>query len=945
GGAVYLAEADVPSTIANCAINDNTAKRGGGLCWTGDLLTVADCTISGNAADGKYEAGGGFYCIGSSATIENCIIADNNAPLGFGGGAYVAGNGRQPLIRNSLITGNWANHDGGGICVDLMCMPTITNCTFAENDASGRGGALFSTNTSNAAIIDCIIWDNTADANDAQIGLNLDGLADVSFCDVQGGYLGVGNIDADPCFVGDYYLDQANSPCINAGSELASAHGFNLLTTDIDNALDSGQIDMGYHHRPYHLQLNSTVIGGHGFVAPVSRTYPEGAVVTVAAVPERGYKVRRWTGTDNDSSTELLNVVTMDSDKNVTVEFVFAHNRTLMVPGDGQNQYADLQAAINAANDGDVIILSQGVWPWGGFYIVDKVVMITSTNPDDPDCVANTVIECNSPYEAEYPWQYSGSGGFYFGEGSGSSILQGLTITGARGGYGGYSFDYYYYQGVVDPFLDSDPYQSSWGYGGGAIYIDQGTSPVITNCIISDAAIYGINGWWGADVEWAYNGYPGGNGGGAQGGAIYIGPRSSPTITDCRIANCRVYGGDGGNGGGSGDFGYAGGRGGWPGFAYGGGIYCASGSTPIVARCTIDNCLAIGGNAGDGGSGGLYGGYGGAWSSSGEFDYWYYREEGYARYYYYPSWYWRNWYYQDRTFWVEGELWEHWGFAAGPWYYSGHGGGIYCASDSKPTFVDCTVSNNYADGGLTGVGGFGSYVVREDPILHQDIPGSGAGVYCAADSRAKFTRCDIVNNAVEDHSGVFALLDPNDPFSGYDPNDPNAVAGHPSNPDLEPNMYQVLPCSGYGGGMVVRDTVETRVEDCNIAYNTVNTGFGGGIYLANAGLKIKTSHLLSNMAKKGGGFASFEGWAQITSCEIANNWASGGGEGGGMYIFVTDIELADSIIQYNWTDMSGGGVYIAGDTNSVEGGVESIIRNCLIADNMAARDGGGISSN
>ncbi|MHC4153549.1 MAG: right-handed parallel beta-helix repeat-containing protein [Planctomycetota bacterium] len=950
GGAIYLAEVDVTSTIINCAINNNTAKRGGGLCWTGDLLTVADSTISSNVAEGKYEAGGGFYCLGSSATIENCIIADNNAPLGFGGGAYLAGNGRQPLIKNALIVGNWANHDGGGVCIDLMCMPTITNCTFADNAASAKGGALFSTNASQTAVIDSIFWGNTADANSAQIGLDFAGEADVSFCDVQGGYAGTGNIDDDPCFVGDYYLSQppdqnSTSPCVNTGSDLALTLGFNILTTSTTNMPDIGRVDMGYHHRRFYFQLNTSVVGGHGFVAPLSRTYPALAEVTVLAVPERGYKVKKWTGTDFDQSTAQINVVTMDRDKSVTVEFAFAHNRTLTVPGDGQNQYVDLQAAINAARDGDIIILSQGVWPWGGFYIVDKVIMITSINPEDPTCVANTIIECNSPYEAEYPWQYSGSGGFYFGEGSGSSVLQGLTITGARGGYGGDWFDYYYYQGVVfDPYSGGNPYQSSWGYGGGAIYIDQGTSPVIKNCIISDAAIYGINGWTGGSVEWAYNGYPGGNGGGAQGGAIYVGPRSSPTITDCRITGCRVYGGNGGSGGSSGDFGYAGGRGGWPGFAYGGGIYCASGSTPVVSRCAIYNCQAIGGNGGDGGSGGLYGGYGGGWSTSGEYDYWYYRQEGYPAYYYYPSWYWRSWYYQDRTFRVDGELWEHWGFAAGPWYYSGHGGGVYCAADSKPTFVDCTISSNYADGGLAGVGGFGSYVVRENPIWYQDIPGSGGGIYCAAGSSAEFTRCDIVNNTVEDHGAVFQPLDPNDPFSGYDPNDPNAVAGHPSNPALDANMYQVLPGSGYGGGMVARDTLEICVEDCNIAYNTVNSGFGGGVYMANAGLKIKTSHILNNLAYKGGGFAMFEGWTEITACEIASNMAVTTGEGGGIYVFVTDLQLADSIIQYNWADMSGGGVYIAGDPNTVEGGINSIIRNCLIADNVAYKNGGGISS-
>ncbi|HUT31120.1 MAG TPA: right-handed parallel beta-helix repeat-containing protein [Sedimentisphaerales bacterium] len=958
GGAVYFSDADVPSSvIANCAISNNAAKRGGGLCWSGDLLTVTDCTISGNAAEGKYATGGGFYCISSSAAIENCVIADNNAPAGFGAAGYLGGTGRMPVLSNCLVTGNWTGHDGGGIYVDLACRPTISNCTFTDNSASGQGGALFSTNDSNVAVIDSIIWANTADGNSAQIGLDAGGAAEVSYCDVQNGtgqtWFGLGCIDTDPCFVGDYYLSHigagqsADSQCINSGSEPALAHGFNLLTTRTDNFFDVGQIDMGYHHRRFHFRLNTAVIGGHGFVAPLSRTYPESSVVTVLAVPERGYRVRRWTGTDYGQPAERTNIVTMDSDKNVTVEFEFAHNRTFTVPGDGPDQYADLQAAINAAADGDVIILSEGVWPWGGFYVVDKVVMITSAHPDDPNCVASTIIDCSLAETFEYPGQWTGSGGFYFGRSSGSSVLKGLTITGARGGYGGYWLDNYRYDVIYwDPYYGSDPYQTAWGYGGGAIYIDQAASPVITNCVITDAAIYGVGGWWGWTVGIGYNGYAGGNGGSAQGGAIYIGPKCSPTIVNCQIANCRVIGGNGGDGGGAGDFGYAGGRGGWPGFAYGGGIYCASASTPTIKNCTIDNCQAIGGNAGNGGSGGYYGGYGGGWSTSGEYDYWYYSDQGYAAYYYYPSWYWYRWYYQDRTFKVDGELWEHWGYAAGPWYYSGHGGGVYCASDSKPTFVECTISNGYADGGLAGIGGQGSVVYgQEKPILHQDIPGSGGGVYCAAGSRASFVRCDIVNNTVEDHSGVFGVLDPNDPNSGYDPNDPNAVAGHPSNPGLEPNMYQVMPYSGYGGGLVARDTLETILQDCNVAHNSVYSGFGGGIYLANAGLTINSSHVLDNLANKGGGLALFGGWTKITASNIAANVAAGGGEGGGLYVFVNDTELADSIVQYNWADKSGGGLYLLGKPDTVPGGVQTIIRNCLIADNIGVRDGGGISSN
>ena len=46
----------------------------------------------------------------------------------------------------------------------------------------------------------------------------------VTYCCVQGGYTGIGNIDADPCFLDpfndDYHLTYA-SPCIDAGNNNA----------------------------------------------------------------------------------------------------------------------------------------------------------------------------------------------------------------------------------------------------------------------------------------------------------------------------------------------------------------------------------------------------------------------------------------------------------------------------------------------------------------------------------------------------------------------------------------------------------------------------------------------------------------------------------------------------------------------------------------------------
>ncbi|MHC4333395.1 MAG: right-handed parallel beta-helix repeat-containing protein [Planctomycetota bacterium] len=931
GGAICLRQ--TWANIKNSAISDSAARRGGGLYWNDCDPNIISCMITGNQATGEFEAGGGFYCVGSSAYIENCVLTENSAPEGFAGAGFMAGTGQGPTIKNCLITDNSVRHRGGALYVDYGCRPTITNSTFAHNSALKYGGAMYCTNNGHLTIIDSIIWGNSALLGDSQIGLLAGGAtAAVSYSDIQGGYPGIGNIDDDPCFVGDYYLSQPpdqglTSPCVDVGSNSASVLGFDLLTTATSWDLDGGQIDMGYHHAPNHFLLVTNVVGRFGFIVPRMGYYSAGGVVMLTALPERGYVVEQWTGTDDDSSTANINYVTMDSDKMVTVEFEFAHNRTMIVPGEGENGYPDLQSALDAADDGDAIIINKGVWPWGGFTITDKVIMITSTNPDDPAAVAQTIIDCSLYYGAGGAWWWGASGGFYFGPGSGSSILNGITIKDARGGYGG---------------DDPDAYSGDWRRGG-AIHTTPRTTPLIANCVILDAVVEGGPGWTsGDDGEDGFNGYIGGDGDSAFGGGIYVGPYSAPTITNCTIRGCQAIGGDGGNGtngggwldkNGDGFFDPGevgdGGRGGWPGMGYGGGIFCAAGSAPTIIGCTIEDCNAIGGNGGDGGNSGetdwywAFGGYGGGWSTAGAWDY----SEGY-RYIGYRH------YVPGKNFYVVGDLWQYWGYAGGPWYYSGHGGGVYCDAASRPTFIDCTISNNSADGGLNGVGGLDDDGWQERPVYRYDIPGYGGGVYCAAESQATFESCQIVNNTVVDHTSDEPIfVDPNAPDDGDDDD------------DAMPGDYRQLPYSAYGGGMSLRDTRETTILDCHIANNSAAGGFGGGIYSVGANYIIDDSDVTGNTAKKGGGVSAFDTTFEVIGCSIAGNRAVVGGEGGGMYLFLADANIVNTVITDNVADWSGGGAYVSGDPNSTLDVVSTVFNNCLITDNLSRRDGGGISSN
>jgi parallel beta-helix repeat protein len=115
-------------------------------------------------------------------------------------------------------------HDGG--------FPTLINCTISGNGGDG----LYAEGTSGATLTNCILWGNGSN----EIDLGGASVA-ASYCDIEGGWPGTGNIDADPCFAdpenGDYHLksqggrwepnegrwttDDVTSPCIDAGDPMS----------------------------------------------------------------------------------------------------------------------------------------------------------------------------------------------------------------------------------------------------------------------------------------------------------------------------------------------------------------------------------------------------------------------------------------------------------------------------------------------------------------------------------------------------------------------------------------------------------------------------------------------------------------------------------------------------------------------------------------------------
>ena len=111
---------------------------------------------------------------------------------------------RVAIVGGFTIT-NGSAPNGGGILCEIFSDPTITNCTIADNAASGNGGGIdFNCHDpADLTIIDCILWGNSPDEVHENEYRPFGQLV-LFYCDVQGGtgqpWFGTGCIDDDPLF-------------------------------------------------------------------------------------------------------------------------------------------------------------------------------------------------------------------------------------------------------------------------------------------------------------------------------------------------------------------------------------------------------------------------------------------------------------------------------------------------------------------------------------------------------------------------------------------------------------------------------------------------------------------------------------------------------------------------------------------------------------------------
>jgi hypothetical protein len=288
---------------------------------------------------------------------------------------------------------------------------------------------------------------------------------------------------------------------------------------------------------------------------------------------------------------------------------VSAFGDTVYVDANGTGDYPTIQAAIDDANDGDVIILQPGTYTDDGNRDIDflgKPITVKSENGPE-----NCIIDCQGTYSENHR-------GFYFTDNEGqNSILEGLTITNAyvvvacEAGAGIYidgasptidrcivtnnhaeleSGSLCFCKGggifisdannlLITNSTVSDNFAGAWGLGGG-IYCSGGPEDKVTlqNCLIANNTALAEYGGGGGGINCNYlanltisNCTITGNVAISEGGGIFCDSIADVTIQNCIISNNNTL----------------------EEFGYGGGIYCAYPDDLAVINCTITNNSVI----------------------------------------------------------------------------------------------------------------------------------------------------------------------------------------------------------------------------------------------------------------------------------------------------------------------------------------------------------------
>jgi len=359
GGGMYLSTSS--PLFSNLIFSSNSAfDTGGGIDITYSDPTFINVIFSNNQAGWS---GAGMYNDHSNSKLINVTFSGNRATIGGGienyecdpiltnvtfsgnsttsSGGGISNVGSNPTLINVTFSGNSAISYGGGMYNSASSKPTLINVTFSGNSAPFGGGGIYGFASDNPIIINSILWGNTPN----QV---VGGTPSITYSDIQGGFSGVGNIDADPLLGsladnGGFTQTHAllsGSPAIDSGSpDVCPQHDQRFFTRPVDGDNNGSMIcDMGayeYNATPITYAINITLNGdGNVTKNPNKTSYYYGDIVELTANASPGWTFSHWSGDATGSTNPVSFFITHDI--NITAHFT-QDEYTLTVTVDPEN--------------------------------------------------------------------------------------------------------------------------------------------------------------------------------------------------------------------------------------------------------------------------------------------------------------------------------------------------------------------------------------------------------------------------------------------------------------------------------------------------------------------------------------------------------------------------------------------------------------------------------
>jgi predicted outer membrane repeat protein len=659
-----------------------------------------------------------------------------------------------------------------------------------------------------------------------------------------------------------------------------------------------------------------------------------------------------------------------------------ASGDTYVVSPDGAGDYPTIQAAINAAADGDLILLTAGTFVGSGnrdLRYFGKAITIRSQDGDPNLCR----IDCQHAYSGVL---------FSHGEGS-AATLEGVTIENGLWEYGGGISCYrstptisncifsqceatgngagFHCKGAAPTVTDCVfEGNSSHNYGGG-MHCDSTSAAILTNCeFVDNTALRGAGLSCTDSSPTLSHCVLSGNSASSRGAGMYCSGSALPSLVQCTflVNTCSLNGG---------------------------GLYCASGSGAELDHCDFHNnsaqkgagiCLSAPlsvelsvcsfvGNVSDISGGGLYAYQADATTTLTDcaFESNTGANDGGALHCRQSSPILTGCTFDENT------------------CSSGGGGALFCRESSSPHLASCTFTANSAP-----VGG-GMYCSVSSPVLddcsfdlNESSYASGAGLYCSggnpvctnctfqAGTSADYggglyaTRLAVVSLATCDFSGNHAVRgggiacedSAHVDLTGCELFTNSATSGGgaiyaATTTDLVVNdctvsnnaaewgggigcegasliaencLFQGNEATGDRGGALTGAEDLLSITDCMFLDNTAAEGGGGLAAAKNCQLILTGCTFSGNSAGWGGGMSCEEGTAHIQDCSFTLNWAN---NGGAVYCdSYSQTTIQGGYFQENSAMDCGGGLFARGDWISLIG--------CVLAEDTAGMCGGGL---